>query len=91
MFENNVSDLSIAITAILPGSKLSMFLQSIIVQGATSSVFYVFPDLRVHICVDDMKLFLTRISLDVLGRTRKLRELLEVEMKSPSRAFGHSW
>ena len=64
--------------------------QGVVMQDAMSSVFYVVSDLRIHIYVADMKLFLTGISLAVLGRTRKLRELLEVEMKSASRACGHS-
>ena len=80
MFENNVSDPLITITSILPGSRWSFPLLRIVMPDAMRSVFYVFAALRIHLYVDDMKLFLKLISFDVFESTRKLHELLGTEM-----------
>ena len=49
-------------------------------QVAVRGVFTVFHELRVRVCVDDMKLFLKGESFDLLEKTRRLYELLNKEM-----------
>ena len=50
-------------------------------QQAMRCVFYVFHEISVRVSVDDRKLFLKEISMDMRVRTRKLYELRHVEME----------
>ena len=50
-------------------------------QQAMRCVFYVFHEMSVRVSVDDRKLFLKEISMDMRVRTRKLYELRHVEME----------
>ena len=79
MFESNVSELMVTITAIWPRSKWPVLLVRIVLQDAMRCAFYVFTELRIWVYVDDMKLFQGETSMDLPERTRNLYELLEVE------------
>ena len=48
---------------------------------AMRSVFYVFPEMRIRVHVNGMRLFFKGISIDVPARTRKLFEPLKIGTK----------
>ena len=50
-------------------------------QDAMKSVFYVFPEMRIRVHVNGMRLFSKGISMDVPERTRKLYEPLKIGTK----------
>ena len=51
LFDNNLSEPMVTITAILPWSKWSVLLLRIVMQDAMRCVFYVFSELRIRVRV----------------------------------------
>ena len=81
MFGNNVSESMASLTAILPGSEWSVLLLRIAMQDAMRCDLRVFPEIRIRVCADGMRLFFKGISMDLPKRTRKLYELLKFGTK----------
>ena len=50
-------------------------------QDAIGCVFHVFPEMRIRVYVNGMRLFFKRISMDVPERTRKFYEPLKIGTK----------
>ena len=65
MFENSVSDPMVAIPAILPGQNVSVLLLRIVFAGCHEMCLLLFPELRIRVYVDDMKLFQRAICMDL--------------------------
>ena len=55
MFENNVSEPMVLITAILPGSNWSVLLLRNVMQDAMRCVFKIFVEVGIRVYVDDMR------------------------------------
>ena len=69
---------------------VGVLLLRIVMQQAVRSVFYVFPELRIRVHVDDMKLSQREISCELPERSRNLYEMVKsTNGKSASQIIAH--